>query len=144
MKCPSCLQEFESWQERCPYCDSKLPGNFLVKLFSIFFPEVKNEVESSARDQPDKGFYLVVEDFFYVSGRGLMVVGKVQGGVVKKNDPVYLESIEGGSRVCNVLKIEQFKKSLPKAGPGEIVGLMLSDISIEEIHKQDIVKQFKI
>ena len=72
-----------------------------------------------------------------------MAIGQVKGAPVHQGDALMIESPDGSSKECMVLSIEKFKKSIPSASPGDNVGLLLSGISAEEIHKENILTSLK-
>ena len=77
-------------------------------------------------------FSLVVEDLFVISGRGIIVTGKVIGAPVRLNDRVL---ITGGGKVKEavVSGVEVSRKMLDMAGVYDDAGLLLRDVIEEEV-----------
>ncbi|MFH1492780.1 MAG: EF-Tu/IF-2/RF-3 family GTPase [Candidatus Omnitrophota bacterium] len=86
-------------------------------------------------------FYLVVEDIFEIAGKGIVVIGWVQGGSIEKGNKIVVVSRLFENKNCTVLGIEKFNKLLKIAYPGDYIGVTLSHISKKDIHKKDILKK---
>ena len=77
------------------------------------------------KDQP---FLMPIEDVFSISGRGTVVTGRVETGVINVNDPVEIIGIrETGKSVCT--GVEMFRKLLDQGEAGDNVGLLLRGIN---------------
>ena len=84
-------------------------------------------------------FAMKIEDVFSISGRGVVVTGKVQAGTVRKGDAVVLRSAAGKTRRCRVTGIEKFRKTLETAAAGENVGLLLEGVEKGDIASGDVL-----
>ena len=81
-------------------------------------------------------FKMVVDDIFFIIGRGTVVTGNVESGTLKKGETVLIN----GSRSCLVSAIEVFRKKAPEsASAGENVGLVLAGVSKEEVRRGDVL-----
>jgi elongation factor Tu len=81
----------------------------------------------------DYSFFMEVEDVFEITGRGTIVVGKVQKGELRVQDSVSFTEHTQGQYV--VKGIEMFRKQLQEAKEGMNVGVLLSGIKKGDIKK---------
>jgi len=96
-------------------------------------PDGVNVDEAAAAEGP---FEMPVADVFTISGKGVVITGQVKKGVISVGDSV---CIAGGSPVT-VTGIEMHRKSLESISTGDMGGLLLQDISKDDISKGDIVR----
>lgn len=82
----------------------------------------------------DKPFLMPIEDIFTISGRGTVVTGKIERGVVNMNDPVQIVGIKPTADTT-VTGIEMFQKTLDQGMAGDNVGILLRGIE-----KKDVVR----
>ena len=82
----------------------------------------------------DKPFLMPIEDIFTISGRGTVVTGKIERGVVNMNDPVQIVGIRPTADTT-VTGIEMFQKTLDQGMAGDNVGILLRGIE-----KKDVVR----
>jgi translation elongation factor EF-Tu-like GTPase len=103
----------------------------------------------SSRVLPDAGsnksiahsFAMIVEDVFCIAGRGTVVIGRVQHGIVEIGDRLLLEAPASCTETV-VRSVEKFQQSVKQACQGETVGLLLSDIGVEQAPKGTLVRSF--
>jgi elongation factor Tu len=81
-----------------------------------------------------KPFLMPIEDIFTISGRGTVVTGKIERGVVNMNDPVQIVGIRPTADTT-VTGIEMFQKTLDQGIPGDNVGILLRGVD-----KKDVVR----
>ncbi|MGD2168735.1 MAG: elongation factor Tu [Chlamydiota bacterium] len=94
---------------------------------------VDEKIPTPAREV-DKPFLMPIEDVFSISGRGTVVTGRVERGVVKVNDKVQIIGLrETRDTVCTGL--EMFNKVLDEAQAGENVGALLRGIGKEDVER---------
>jgi elongation factor Tu len=97
----------------------------------------------SAIPQPvretEKPFLMPVEDVFTITGRGTVVTGRVERGVLLPNEDVEIIGIKEKSLKTKVTAIEMFRKTLDDARAGENVGLLLRGIKREEVERGMVV-----
>ena len=82
----------------------------------------------------DKPFLMPIEDIFTISGRGTVVTGKIERGVVNMNDPVEIVGIRPTAQ-STVTGIEMFQKTLDQGIAGDNVGILLRGVE-----KKDVVR----
>ncbi len=84
-------------------------------------------------------FYLVIEDVFSVSGRGVVVVGKVSAGTLCVGERVMLHHKDGTVHSVRVKGLELFRKTTHKITAGNNAGILLADISKGDVSAGDIL-----
>ena len=82
-------------------------------------------------------FHMVVEDVFTITGRGTVVTGRVDTGEVHVGDTVTIS----GRRQTQVIGVEMFRKTLDYARAGDNCGILLKDISREDINRGDYLSK---
>ena len=82
----------------------------------------------------DKPFLMPIEDIFTISGRGTVVTGRIERGVINMNDPVEIVGIRP-NQSSTVTGIEMFQKTLDQGQAGDNVGILLRGIE-----KKDVVR----
>ena len=103
----------------------KAIGDLLDALDS-FIPDPVREV--------DKPFLMCVEDVFNIEGRGTVVTGRVERGVLKKMDEVEIVGLRD-TRKTVATDIEMFRKLLDSANAGDNVGVLLRGTKKEEVER---------
>ncbi len=98
----------------------------LVKALDEFIPEPVRET--------DKPLLMPVEDVFSIEGRGTVVTGRIERGIVKINEEVEIVGL-GDTRKTVVTGIEMFNKQLDEGRAGDNAGLLLRGIKKEEIER---------
>ena len=87
------------------------------------------------KDQP---FLMPIEDVFSISGRGTVVTGRVETGVINVNDAVEIIGIrETGKSVCT--GVERFRKLLDQGEAGDNVGLLLRGINRDDVERGQVI-----
>ena len=81
-----------------------------------------------------KPFLMPIEDIFTISGRGTVVTGKIERGVINMNDPVEIVGIRPTAQ-STVTGIEMFQKTLDQGMAGDNVGILLRGVE-----KKDVVR----
>jgi elongation factor Tu len=89
--------------------------------------------------QMDKPFLMPIEDVFTITGRGTVVTGRVERGVLLPNEEVEIVGIREGAIQTKVTAIEMFRKTLDDARAGENVGLLLRGTKREEVERGMVV-----
>ena len=104
--------------------------------------ELMNAVDESI-PQPereiDKPFLMPVEDVFTITGRGTVVTGRIERGVVKVNETVDLVGIREEKQTTTVTGVEMFRKLLDEGRAGENVGLLLRGTKREDVERGMVV-----
>jgi elongation factor Tu len=109
-------------------------GSKLLELLDAVdesIPEPEREIE--------KPFLMPVEDVFTISGRGTVVTGRVERGVLKPMEEVEIVGIREKAQKTTVTAIEMFRKTLEDARAGENVGLLLRGIKREDVERGQVV-----
>jgi elongation factor Tu len=87
----------------------------------------------------DKPFMMPVEDVFTITGRGTVVTGRIERGVIKVNEEVEIVGIREGSQKTTVTGVEMFRKLLDEGQAGENVGLLLRGTKREDVERGMVV-----
>jgi elongation factor Tu len=87
------------------------------------------------RDQP---FLMPVEDVFGIKGRGTVVTGRIERGIVKIGDEIEIVGL-GETRKTVVTGVEMFKKTLDQGEAGDNVGCLLRGIERDEIERGQVL-----
>lgn len=86
----------------------------------------------------DKPFLMPIEDVFSISGRGTVVTGRIERGIVKVSDKVQLVGLRDTKETI-VTGVEMFRKELPEGRAGENVGLLLRGIGKNDVERGMVV-----
>ncbi|MGB9374862.1 MAG: elongation factor Tu [Jiangellales bacterium] len=109
-------------------------GNTVLELMNevdSYIPEPEREIE--------KPFLMPIEDVFTITGRGTVVTGRIERGVLKVNEEVELVGIREGSQKTVVTGVEMFRKLLDEGRAGENVGLLLRGTKKEDVERGMVV-----
>ncbi len=87
----------------------------------------------------DKPFLMPVEDVFTITGRGTVVTGRIERGIVKVNEEVQIIGIRPETTKTTVTGVEMFRKLLDEGQAGENVGLLLRGIKREDVERGQVV-----
>ncbi|MBK7722632.1 MAG: elongation factor Tu [Austwickia sp.] len=87
----------------------------------------------------DKPFLMPIEDVFTITGRGTVVTGRVERGVLKPMEEVEIVGIREQTAKTTVTAIEMFRKTLEDARAGENVGLLLRGTKREDVERGQVV-----
>jgi elongation factor Tu len=82
----------------------------------------------------DKPFLMPVEDVFSIKGRGTVVTGRVERGMIKPGDEIEIVGMKASRKVI-VTGLEMFHKTLTEALPGDAAGCLLRGVDREEIER---------
>ncbi|WP_459926023.1 EF-Tu/IF-2/RF-3 family GTPase, partial [Desulfatiferula olefinivorans] len=86
----------------------------------------------------DKTFLMPIEDVFSISGRGTVVTGRIERGVIKTGEEVEIVGIRETSKtVCT--GVEMFRKILDEGQAGDNVGLLLRGTKRDEVERGQVV-----
>ncbi|GAA3525933.1 elongation factor Tu [Aeromicrobium panaciterrae] len=87
----------------------------------------------------DKPFLMAIEDVFTITGRGTVVTGKIERGIIKVNETVDIVGIREEKQTTTVTGIEMFRKFLDSGEAGENVGLLLRGTKREDVERGQVV-----
>ena len=102
----------------------------LYNALDTWIPEPKREV--------DKPFLLPIEDVFSISGRGTVVTGRVERGIVKVGEEVEIVGIKPTTKTT-VTGVEMFRKLLDQGQAGDNVGVLLRGTKKEEVERGQVL-----
>ena len=94
-------------------------------------------IETPARDT-EKPFLMPIEDVFTITGRGTVVTGRVERGMLKLNDEVEIVGIKPTKKSV-VTGIEMFHKQLDDAEAGDNAGILLRGITRDEVERGQVL-----
>ncbi len=109
-----------------------------VKSVEDLLDAVDESVPDPERDV-DKPFLMPVEDVFTITGRGTVVTGRVERGVLNVNEEIEIVGIKEKSTKTTVTGVEMFRKLLDEARAGENVGLLLRGTKREEVERGQVI-----
>ena len=87
----------------------------------------------------DGAFLMPIEDVFTITGRGTVVTGRIERGTIKLNDEVQIIGLDHEIITTTVTGIEMFRKSLDYAEAGDNAGLLLKDVSREDVERGQVI-----
>jgi elongation factor Tu len=87
----------------------------------------------------DKPFLMPVEDVFTITGRGTVVTGRIERGVIKVMETVDIIGIRDAKQTTTVTGVEMFRKLLDEGQAGENVGLLLRGTKREDVERGMVV-----
>ncbi len=102
----------------------------LVNAMDEYFPEPKRDT--------DKPFLMPIEDVFSIEGRGTVVTGKIERGIVKVDEEIEIVGIKETSKTT-VTGVEMFNKQLDEGRAGDNAGLLLRGVKKEEVHRGQVL-----
>ena len=109
-------------------------GDALMELMNA----VDTAIPEPTRDV-DKPFLMPVEDVFTITGRGTVITGRIERGIVKVNEEVEIVGIRDASQKTTVTGVEMFRKLLDEGRAGENVGLLLRGTKREDVERGMVV-----
>ena len=91
-------------------------------------------------DRPtDQPFLMPIEDVMTISGRGTVVTGRVERGVVKLQDEVEIVGLSKESKKTVVTGVEMFRKTLDQAEAGDNIGVLLRGTQRDEVERGQVL-----
>jgi elongation factor Tu len=112
-----------------PEWSEKLLG--LLDAVDEFIPQPEREI--------DKPFLMPIEDVFTITGRGTVVTGRIERGVIKVNETVEIVGIREQKQTTTVTGVEMFRKLLDEGQAGENVGLLLRGTKRDDVERGQVV-----
>jgi elongation factor Tu len=104
----------------------------LMAAVDSYFPEPERDV--------DKEFLMPIEDIFSISGRGTVVTGRIERGIVKTGDEVEIVGIRDTSKTV-VTGVEMFRKLLDQGQAGDNVGVLLRGTKKDEVERGQVLSK---
>jgi elongation factor Tu len=103
----------------------------LMDAIDTYIPQPERDI--------DKPFLMPVEDVFTITGRGTVVTGRIERGVLKINAEIEIVGIKDSSSKTTVTGIEMFRKLLDEGRAGENVGLLLRGTKREDVERGQVI-----
>jgi elongation factor Tu len=103
----------------------------LMDAIDTYIPQPERDV--------DKPFLMPVEDVFTITGRGTVVTGRIERGILKINAEIEIVGIKDSSSKTTVTGIEMFRKLLDEGRAGENVGLLLRGTKREDVERGQVI-----
>jgi elongation factor Tu len=103
----------------------------LMEAIDTYIPQPERDV--------DKPFLMPVEDVFTITGRGTVVTGRIERGILKINAEIEIVGIKDASSKTTVTGIEMFRKLLDEGRAGENVGLLLRGTKREDVERGQVI-----
>ncbi|HHS48405.1 MAG TPA: elongation factor Tu, partial [Desulfurella acetivorans] len=107
--------------------------NEWTKAIEDLMNAVDEYIPTPERDS-DKPFLMPIEDIFTISGRGTVVTGRIERGVIKTGDEVEIVGLKPTQKTV-ATSLEMFRKILDEALPGDNVGVLLRGTKKEEVER---------
>jgi elongation factor Tu len=104
----------------------------LMDAVDTYIPEPVREV--------DRPFLMPVEDVFSITGRGTVVTGRVEGGIVRVGDTVEIVGIRDTTSTT-VTGVEMFRKLLDEGRAGDNIGVLLRGTKKDEVERGQVLAQ---
>ncbi|MFM7348923.1 MAG: elongation factor Tu [Erythrobacter sp.] len=102
----------------------------LIEAVDSFIPQPDRPV--------DKSFLMPIEDVFSISGRGTVVTGRIETGIVNVGDEVEIVGIKD-TRKTTVTGVEMFRKLLDRGEAGDNVGALIRGVAREEVERGQVL-----
>lgn len=109
-----------------------------VKSVEDLMDAVDESIPDPVRET-DKPFLMPVEDVFTITGRGTVVTGRVERGVINVNEEVEIVGIRPTTTKTTVTGVEMFRKLLDQGQAGDNVGLLVRGIKREDVERGQVV-----
>ena len=111
----------------CQWCG---PIMKLAETLDSYIPEPKRDI--------DKPFLMPVEDIFSIEGRGTVVTGKIERGIVKINEEAEIIGLRPTQKTV-VTGIEMFRKTLDEGQAGDNAGILLRGTKKEDVERGQVI-----
>ncbi len=113
-----------------PNSEEAKPIRELLQALDDYIPEPTRDI--------DKPFLMPIEDVFSISGRGTVVTGRVERGIIKPGDEVEIVGF-GETRKTVATGVEMFRKILDEGRAGDNVGVLLRGIKRDEVERGQVL-----
>jgi elongation factor Tu len=109
-------------------------GEKIIELMNA----VDESIPEPVRDI-ERPFLMPIEDVFTITGRGTVVTGRVERGIVKVGETIEIVGIKDASQTTTVTGVEMFRKLLDEGRAGDNVGLLLRGTKREDVERGQVV-----
>ena len=103
----------------------------LMEALDNYIPEPPREV--------DKPFLMPIEDVFTIKGRGTVVTGRIERGIVKVGEDIEIVGLQSETRKTVVTGVEMFNKTLDHGQAGDNVGTLLRGVEKEDVERGQVL-----
>jgi elongation factor Tu len=103
----------------------------LMDACDSYIPEPERQV--------DKPFLMPIEDVFTITGRGTVVTGRVESGIIKGGDEVAIIGMQEDIKKTVATSLEMFRKILDDARAGDNVGVLLRGVGKEDVERGQVL-----
>ena len=117
--------------------DKNQPGKWIDSIKQLLNALDEN-IPTPQRDT-DKPFLMPIEDVFTISGRGTVVTGRVERGVLKPGEEVEIVGLKDEATKTVATSIEMFRKILDEALPGDNVGVLLRGVGKDDVERGQVL-----
>ena len=107
----------------------------LMEALDNYIPEPPREV--------DKPFLMPIEDVFTIKGRGTVVTGRIERGIVKVGEDIEIVGLQSETRKTVVTGVEMFNKTLDHGQAGDNVGTLLRGVEKEDVERGQVLAKPK-
>jgi elongation factor Tu len=114
-------------KRECPNCKAIME---LLDALDNYIPEPVRDI--------DKPFLMPIEDVFSISGRGTVVTGRVDRGIVKVAEEVEIIGIKDTTKTV-VTGVEMFRKILDEGRAGDNIGILLRGVKRDEVERGQVI-----
>ena len=115
-------------KQDCQWCG---PIWKLIDACDSYFPEPARET--------DKPFLMPIEDVFTITGRGTVVTGRVERGVVKVGEEIQIVGLRPETKKTVVTGVEMFRKLLDQGQAGDNIGCLLRGVDRDEVERGQVL-----
>jgi len=116
-------------KKECQWCGPILQ---LVETLDSYIPEPKRDI--------DKPFLMPIEDVFSISGRGTVVTGRIERGIVKVGDEIEIVGLKDTQKTV-VTGVEMFRKLLDEGRAGDNVGVLLRGTKKDDVERGQVLSR---
>jgi elongation factor Tu len=102
----------------------------LLKALDDYIPEPERDI--------DKPYLMPIEDIFTIEGRGTVVTGRIERGIVKVNEEIEIVGMRDTTKTV-VTGVEMFKKTLDEGRAGDNAGILLRGIKKEDVERGQVL-----
>ena len=114
----------------------------ILPVTTVPRPDIENTSSTGIRKSPsmaiDGDFLMPVEDVFSISGRGTVVTGRIERGIVNVNDDIEIVGIKDSEKTT-CTGVEMFRKLLDQGQAGDNVGVLLRGTKREEVERGQVL-----
>ncbi len=121
------LKALEATDANDPYA---LKVKELIDTMDTYFPQPERDL--------DKPFLMPIEDIFSIEGRGTVITGRIERGIIKVGDEVEIVGLHPTAKTT-VTGIEMFNKQLQEGQAGDNAGILLRGTKKEDVHRGQVL-----